>query len=308
MSPVRFRGRVLSEGVKVGTIGWLEPTSVDEAVAFLADHDEGTWLIAGGTDLLVKMNLGLVKPEVLVDLSNIACLRGIEERGNWVRVGPTTTLTEVQTSPVIVNSFPVLAEAASKIGAVQVQNLGTIGGNICNAEPCADSAAACLSLNARVVVRGAEGERSFPLDEIFHSPGKTILSETDLLTDILIPRRPGRSGGAYEKFSLRKVMDQSLVAVGASVRLDEEGVRCEEVGIGMATVAPTPMRASRAESVLKGEEPTVERIREAAVVATQEARPRDSHKASAAYRRMLIQALTEKALKRAVEMARREGA
>jgi CO/xanthine dehydrogenase FAD-binding subunit len=283
-------------------VTWFEPTNLDEAIALLADHGPGARPLAGGTELIAKMNTGLLQPECLVDLSGVPGLHGITDQGAAVRIGPLTTFRQLSNSRLIQTRYPVLAIAATKIGGAQVQNLGTLGGNICNAEPCADAAAACIALRATVVIRGPGGERRMPLEDVFASPGETVLEQAEILTDILLPPWPFPIGGAYAKLSLRRAMDQALVAVGVSLSLDSVG-RCAEVGVGLATSAPTPMRAWQAEALLRGQAITQDGIRQAGMLASQEAQPRDSRKASAAYRRQAIAALAEQALRRAFERA-----
>jgi CO/xanthine dehydrogenase FAD-binding subunit len=280
-------------------VRWFEPGSVEEAIELLQAHGEGAILVAGGTEVLVKLNQKILTPACLIDILHIPSLQGIEELAGQVRLGPAVTCSALRRHPLIHGKFNALYEAAGKIGGIQIQNSATIGGNLCNAEPCADGAAACMALHARVSIQGSGGGQELPVEKLFLAPGKTILAQTDILTGILLPCSKNRFGSAYEKLSLRKAMDQALVGVGASLELENTGDCCRRAGIGLATAAPIPMRAVGAEELLRGQEITPERIRAAAEAAAAEAHPRDSRKATGAYRRAAIQALTEKALTRA---------
>jgi len=195
-----------------------------------------------------------------------------------------------------------LALGAGWVGGPQMRNRGTVGGNLCNASPAADTAAPLLVLGARVRLAGAGGERTLALEEFFVGPGKTVLAPGEVLAEILVPPPPPRSGGDYQRRT-RTAMDIAVVGVAAAVVLDG-GTACRDARLALASVAPTPLRAAAAEAVLRGKDLAPERIAEAARAAAGEARPIDDVRATATYRRAMVEVLTRRALTAALARAR----
>jgi CO/xanthine dehydrogenase FAD-binding subunit len=225
-------------------------------------------------------------------------LRDIALNGE-LRLGACVTLTDLIRSPIIREHYPVLAKTASKMAGVQVRNLATVGGNLCNASPAADTAPPLIALNARAVIVGKNGERVVPLDEFFVGVGKSALAPGEMLREILVPRQDASMRASYTKLEHREAMDIAIVGVGVwvkSEKLKGKSQKCEDVRIVLGAVAPTPVRARRAEEVLRGKELTEERIREAARVAVIEAQPIDDVRGSAWYRREMIEVLTRRQL------------
>ncbi|MDE3088821.1 MAG: xanthine dehydrogenase family protein subunit M, partial [Chloroflexota bacterium] len=215
------------------------------------------------------------------------------------RLGACVTLNDLIRSPIIREHYPVLAKTASKMAGVQVRNLATVGGNLCNASPAADTAPPLIALNARAVIVGSKGERVVPLDEFFVGVGKSVLAPDEMLREILVPRQDASMRASYVKLEHREAMDIAIVGVGVWVKSEQSAVnsqQCEDVRIVLGAVAPTPMRAKRAEEILRGKELTEERIREAARVAVTESKPIDDVRGSAWYRREMVELLTRRQL------------
>jgi carbon-monoxide dehydrogenase medium subunit len=234
-----------------------------------------------------------------VNLKRIPGLRDISLNGE-LRLGALATLNDLIRSPIIREHFPVLAYTASKMAGVQVRNLATVGGNLCNASPAADTAPPLIALNARAVIVGKNGERVVPLEEFFVGVGKSVLAPDEILREILVPRLFPPTHASYLKLEHRAAMDIAIVGVAVFVKpavaSGKQAVMGEDVRIVLGAVAPTPMRAKQAEEILRGKELTEERIREAARLAAGEAKPIDDVRGSAWYRREMVEVLTRRQL------------
>ncbi|CAG0943277.1 aerobic carbon-monoxide dehydrogenase medium subunit [Anaerolineae bacterium] len=276
---------------------YFSPTTISEATRIFADYNGETRALAGGTDLLIRVKRNQWHPRAIVNLKHIPGLRDISLNGE-LRLGALVTLNDLIRSPIIREHFPVLAYTASKMAGVQVRTLATVGGNLCNASPAADTAPPLIALNARVVVVGTHGERVISLDEFFTGVGKSALAPDEILREILVPR-DASVRASYTKLEHREAMDIAIAGVAVGVRIQNSEFRiqnCEDVRIVLGAVAPTPMRARQAEAILRGNELTEERIREAARVAASEAKPIDDVRSSAWYRREMIEVLTRRQL------------
>jgi len=278
---------------------YLTPTSLEEAVGLLAEHGREARVLAGGTDLLLKVKAGRVRPRCLVNIKRIPGLDGMSfDPTSGLRLGALVTAADVARSEVVQTHYPALVQGASVMASLQIRNLATVGGNLCNAAPSADLAPPLIALGGSAVIAGPEGQRRVPLGEFFLGPGQTILAPGELLVAITLPfPRPG-SAAVYLKNSPRQAMDIAVVGVAVAMRrLDE---RCEDVCLVLGAVAPTPLRARRAEALLRGEEITTERVpelvAEAARTAAQEAQPIDDVRGSVWYRRQMVEVLTRRAL------------
>jgi carbon-monoxide dehydrogenase medium subunit len=275
---------------------YFSPTTIQEATQILADHESARCL-AGGTDLLIRMKRHQWLPRAVVNLKRIPGLREIALNAE-LRLGALVTLQDLVRAPIIREHFPVLSYAASKMAGVQVRSLATVGGNLCNASPSADTAPSLIALNARAVVVGTQGERVIPLDEFFTGVGKSALAPDEILREILVPRDEAVRA-SFIKLEHREAMDISIVSVAVAVKSRQSTVnsqQCEDVRIVLGAVAPTPMRAKQAEEILRGKELTEERICQAARVAASEAQPIDDVRGSAWYRREMVEVLTRRQL------------
>ncbi|MFQ5341858.1 MAG: FAD binding domain-containing protein [Anaerolineae bacterium] len=276
---------------------YYAPQTLEEAIELLVQHGDGAYPLAGGTDLVTKTRFGGLSPRVVINLKRIPGLAEITpaEHGG-LRIGALVTLNRVAHSSLIHERCPLLALTAGKMASPLIRNLATLGGNLCNAAPSADTAQPLIALGAEAVIVGAGGERCVELQEFFTGPGETALEKGELLTEVVVPPPDPRARGTYLKHTYRQAMDIAIVGVAAVVRFEPEDSVCEDARIVLGAVAPTPLRAREAEAVVKGAPLTDDRIVEAARRAAQEARPIDDTYSSAWYRRRMVEVLTRRAL------------
>ena len=280
---------------------YLAPTSVEDAVAALAEGSAEAKALAGGTDLLVDLKHETASAGLLVDLTRIAECRGIEESADGLRFGSLVTHTEIIDSELVRKHAPAMIDAARTVGAVQTRNLGTLGGNLVTCVPSLDSGPVLVALDAEVTVAGVGGRRRMPLADFFVGPRKTALQKGEILVDIIVPRANLGKPCSFRKFGLRKGQALALVNVAAAVNLEDGKLSGARIALG--AVAPTVIRARKAEAVLDGNVPDPTLIAGAADVAVTEAKPIDDFRASANYRRELIRTLTGRVLNEAIEQA-----
>jgi CO/xanthine dehydrogenase FAD-binding subunit len=280
------------------------PASVSEALDLLCRFDGKAAVYAGGTDLLVAMKKREKIPEHLINLKGILQMRGIHADGNeGVRIGALTTLAELERSPLVQKELTPLWDAVNVMASPQIRTLGTIGGNLCSAMPSADTAPPLIALGASLKIMGPRGERTLPVEEFFQGPGMSALKPGEILAHILIPGGFGKTGGTYLKLMRRSAMDLAQIGVAVCVSPDQgDNKVCREVRIALGAVAQTPIRAPRAEEYLIHKEMTQTVANEAGRIASQEANPRSSIRASKEYREAMTEVLTERAI---MEAARR---
>jgi carbon-monoxide dehydrogenase medium subunit len=273
---------------------YFAPTSLDDVVALLGEHKDESKLLAGGTDLLPNMKKRTVWPAVVVDLNRVPELSFVERRGRHIHIGALTRLNDIKDSVTIREKAPVLAEAIAVLAASPIRNRASIGGNLCNASPAADTAPALLVLKASVKLRGPDGERTVALSEFFLGPGETAKKTDEVLTELIIPCEEGRS--AFMKLGRRKGFTLSIVSVAGFVTI--ENGKFMDVRVALGAVAPTPMRSGRVEERLKGVEVNQEGIERAAELVKAELSPITDVRASAEYRREMAYVLTKRVLKK----------
>ena len=279
---------------------YLRPKTIQEACSLLSQYGDKARVMAGGTDLLVKMKDRAVTPQYLIGLSGIPNLDYIEADAEGLRIGTLATIKSIIDSSAIQERFRLLADTARKMATVQVRNMGTIAGNLCNAAPSADSAPPLICLGAKAKLVGPKGERVIALEEFFTGPGETVLKAGEILTEIQIPNQPAHTGGAYQKNS-RVAVDLAVVGVAALVTLEEKDGLCREARITLGAVAPTPIRAKKAEGVIKGKKIEDGLVEEAGRVASEEARPITDVRGSAYHRTEMVRVLTKRAIRQALE-------
>ena len=274
-----------------------QPTSLQEASRLLKDNGPGGRFLAGGTDLVIAIKEKGLLPKYVVDLKKVPGLSGIRENGDGsITIGALTTMREIETAPLITGKFPFLAQSAAEVGSIQIRNRATVGGNMANATPSADVAPALIALNAAATIFSAAGERTVSLEEFFRGPGQSVMTPDEILTEITIPKTDPRLVGEYIKFSPRDMMDLAYVGVAVAYVLDEKERRCENVRIVLGAVAPTPIRAPKAEAILEGRILTEELATRAGEMAAQEAKPISDVRSSADYRRAMVGVMTKRAL------------
>jgi carbon-monoxide dehydrogenase medium subunit len=273
------------------------PASLAEAVRLLAS-EPSLRPLAGGTDMLPQMEDGSRCPVGLVDVKAIPDLNVIAfgESGG-LRIGAAVPLARVRQFAPVRERYPMLAEACALIGSEQIRARATIGGNLCNAAPSADTAPPLLCLDAEVVIAGPENERKLVLSDFFVGPGQTALRPDEILVAIELPPPPVRSYGAYLRHTPRAEMDIAVVGVATLIALADDEHTCRQARIALGAVAPTPIRASEAERILTGLELTDSAIAQAAEAAREAARPIDDVRGSAWFRLELVGVLTERALR-----------
>src|SRR5712691_3549709 len=278
------------------------PGSLDECLKLLAAREGETKLLAGGTDLLPQMKNGLTKPARVIDLSGVAELRVLAaDDGRGFRVGAAVTARQLERDARVKATYPALAESGALVGSIQVRNLATVGGNLCNAAPSADMAPPLIALEAEAVIAGPKGRRRVPLASFFEGVRKTVLGPDELLIELVVPAPGPRSGGHYLRHTPRRELDIAVVGVASQITLSN-GV-CGKARISLASVAPTPVRATAAERVLEGQPLTEERIEEAAKLAVEAARPISDQRGSAEFRKHLVRVLTQRTLTTALARA-----
>jgi CO/xanthine dehydrogenase FAD-binding subunit len=280
---------------------YVKPKTLAEAGAFMTEHHGEARLYAGGTDLLILMKDGLITPQYIVDIKEIPGLRDISfDETAGLTIGAATTLNSVANSPIIKEKFGLLAEAAETVGSYQVRNRATIGGNICNASPAADTVPALLVMGTMAWVFGGGEEKAVPLDAFFTGPGETVLGPGNILASIQVPLPPADS--AYRYLKLGRVRAADLALVGVAVLGFPQAGNPSGYGfrIALGAVAPTSIRAPEAETVL-AESVDDEAVEQAALAAMRTAEPISDVRASAEYRSAMTRALTERGIKEVLE-------
>jgi xanthine dehydrogenase FAD-binding subunit len=240
-------------------------TDLGETLNFLALYGDESRVIAGGTDLLIKLSAGEAKAKYLVNLLDITEFGQIEAHDDRISIGPAATHTELEYSPILNNFAPVLCRGAGVIGSPQIRNQGTIGGNIGNASPAADTVPALMVLNSRIKVISKRGERWVPVADFFVSPHETVLAADELIGEIEVEKLPENTLFSFQRVARRRAMDIAQMSVAVILFMDEEGDRIREARIAPGSVTPTPVRISEAEKILEGKRATEEIIQLAAM-------------------------------------------
>lgn len=284
---------------------YFDPRTIDEGVHLLAAYGKTSKVIAGGTDLLFWMKMGKLHPEYLINIARIPALRYlIEDKG--LRIGPLTSFRELERSQVIQEKHTALFEAARAVTSVQIKNMGTIGGNLCNASPAADSAPPLIAFGAKVKLMEEDRERVIPLETFFVGNGETVLSQKEILVEIQMPELSGQTGSAFIKIGR---VSADLAKISIAVMVVREGDICSESKIVLGAVAKTPLRIKKAEVILNGEKFGEDVVKEAAIRVSEEIQPR-SRRSTAWYKKEVSKVLVRDALNLAWRRAggRRKGA
>ena len=281
---------------------YLSPKSVEEGISLFSKYGDKAKVISGGTDLLVQMKHNNLLPDYLISVSNIRDLDYIKyDQAEGLKIGALTTIGVIANSELIKGKFSVLAQGAGLLGTPAIKNQGTIGGNLCNAAPSADIAPPLIVLGAMAKFVGADGERIIPVEDFFAGPGVTIMKHHQLLLEIQIPNPRLHSGGAYIKQTRGRGPDLAIVGVAAFVVMDRETIG--DVKIALGAVAPTPVRAKKAEGILRGKKLDDKLLEESSQAASSESKPIDDVRSSADYRRRLVGVLTKRAVLQAIQQA-----
>jgi carbon-monoxide dehydrogenase medium subunit len=283
---------------------YFSPKTLEEALTLLNEYGDECKVIAGGQSLLILMRQGLVAPEYLVDIKGISELNYIQaEAKEGLRIGALTTHRAIEKSPVMKNGFSVLAEMEHRLASIQTRNWGTIGGNLCHAEPTGDPTSVLIALNATLSTASLKGKRNMAVEDFCQSYFETALEPDELLTEIQVPPAPPHTGTAYTKFNIIET-DVGMVAVAVSISLDAGKDMCKDARIVLGACGSIQMRAKQAEEVLRGEKITDNLLKEAGQVASQEAEPITDVSASEEYRRELVKILVVRVGREALARAR----
>ncbi len=281
------------------------PASVEEALEILARYSGQAQIIAGGTDLIIELQEGKHSVECLVDVTRIPGLDRIEQQGDWIVMGAGVTFRQVKDSSLLQEQGRVLAEAAATVGALQIQTVATLAGNLVSALPAADGCVALVALDAEAEIVDSQGRMWQPVSDLFLGPGRSAVDPSQqLITAIRFPVLKGRHGSAWERIGRRRALVLPILNCAVSVGLDKAGQHLEWARIALGPVAPVPFRARETEAFLAGSPATEATFVQAGDVAAREAKPRTSLlRASKEYRVQVLKVLARQGLERAVEQA-----
>jgi carbon-monoxide dehydrogenase medium subunit len=303
---------------------YLKPKTLEEALSLLNQQGKKAKLIAGGTDVIVLIKQKTMAPDILISLRGIPGLDQIQYNGT-LRIGALVTHRAIEKSEVIRKEFSALADAADVLGSIQIRNVATIGGNICTAAPSADTATPLLVLGTQVKIKSLKEEKTVPIEEFFTGPGETILKKGEIVTELVMPKPLPHTGSAYWKLQRRLALDLPILGVSTLLSLDkgtiscsdmlctvspissilhtmeQDELVCKEVRIALGVAAPTPVRAVKAESLLRGKKISDELLEEVAETAVKEAQPRDTIRGEAWYRSDMIRVLVKRMVMKSIE-------
>jgi len=303
---------------------YFKPKTLKQALTLFTKYAGKAKWVAGGTDVIVMIKQKTMAPDVLISLRGIPGLDQIKFDGS-LSIGPMVTHRAIEKSEIIRKNFSALTDAVDYLGSIQIRNVATIGGNICTAAPSADTATPLLVLGTQVKIKGPKQERSLPIEEFFKGPGETVLKPGELVQELLIPKLLPNTGSAYYKLQRRLALDLPILGVSVLLSLDkskvtcsdmlctaspissilhemeEDEIVCKEVRIALGVVAPTPLRAAKAEALLRGKKLSDELLEEVAETAAKEAQPRDTIRGEAWYRRDMVKVLVKRMAMKSIE-------
>jgi carbon-monoxide dehydrogenase medium subunit len=279
------------------------PTTIEEAVSIIQEYQGVSKILAGGTDILVIMKKRLINPNYLINISKIPNLSFIKyDRKKGLSIGPMTTIREIEKSRVIKKEYRLISEAASTFATIQIQNMATIGGNLCNASPAADLAPPLLVVDAEVDLIGIEGEKNVKLEDFFIGPGKSVIKPDEILTEIRAGALPKDAGSCFIKVG-RTAEDLSKVNIATILSIRNN--KFSDVKVSLGAVAPIPIRAKKLESFLIGKNVSDKTIDEAAVIASEEVKPITDIRSTAEYRRKVVKVLVKRSIKTALDRVKK---
>ncbi len=281
---------------------YYRPASVAEASTLLREHGEGGLLLAGGTDVLVQVKEAGRPIRYVVSLSGIEGLAGITEHASGLQIGARTRMAELAAHPSIQARYSALSDGAGLVGSVQTRYVATVGGNVCNAAPSADTSPPLAVLDATAHIAGPNGERALAIMDVWTGPGRTSLDAGEVVTHFTVPATGARSGSHYQRHTPRKVMDIAAVGTAVYLELDAAGT-CTLARVALGAVAPTVIRAPRTEAALVGKPVNDATAAAAAAIAATEATPISDQRASAEFRTYLIEVMTRQSILKAAERA-----
>ena len=279
------------------------PQSLEAALAMLKDYGDEARVIAGGTALILFMKQRLVQPEHVLSLHRIPGLNSITVTDQEVRLGAMCTHRSVETSAILQETVPLLAESYRHVATPRIRNMATVGGGLIHADPNLDPPPGLIALGATAVLASSSGERTVAVEDLFLDYYETDIQSGEILTEVIVPRPPRTSGTSYIKFLPRTADDYATVSVGTLLTLTGDGGSCENVTIGLGSLGTTPIRARQAEAVLRGRPVTPELMRQAAEAVETEVEPMDDFRGSARYKRQMAKVFTRRSLEQALANA-----
>ncbi len=282
------------------------PDSLDTAIKLIAEEKGDVRIFAGGTDILVQMHADLIEPDLLVDIKNISELRQIEKEADGYRFGAAVTGVELMDHEVFCRTWPGVMDGVKLIGSIQVKGRATVGGNLCNASPAADSIPALMAAGATVTVAGPNGRRDVPVEEIATGPGKTSLDTGEVVVSFFLPDAPPGSGSAYQRFTPRTEMDIAVVGVGIGLTLDDSGV-CTAARVALGAVAERALLVDEAADALIGTSVDDGALDKLAAAASAACRPIDDKRGTKEYRIKVAAVLARRVAAVALERAKNKG-
>ncbi len=282
-----------------------EPSTLEEALHLLSEFGGNAKVLAGGTDLLVRMKLKIDKPVHVISIARVPGMDAVIPRNSHgVTIGAAVTAASLSRHELIGDRFTPLALAAGKLGVPMIRNRATIGGNLVNGRPAADLPPACMVLNATVKLKSAAAEREVPVSDFFRGPGETLIEPNELMVSVNMETPPPWSGGSYLKLGARKTLEISMVNVATMITLQSPDGPIADARIALGAVAPTPVRAFSSEEFLIGQQPTEELFKQAGEIGVGMCSPITDHRGTMEYRCMMIEVLTRKSLQASLELAR----
>ena len=292
-------------GAELKWIDYSSPETLAEALSLLNEHQKDAGILAGGTDLIVKMRADRINPGQIIDIKSIPELNQVNiNSNNDLTIGSAIPCYKIYNNDDIMNLRPELKDSASIIGGTQIQGRASFGGNICNAAPSADSVPLLISLGATCNVQSVNGERTIALEDLFSGPGQTVLEPNELLISITIPKKSDLSGANYIRFIPRNEMDIAVVGTGVSVTLSSNKKNFESVRVSLASVGPTPIFVDGIDKKVSGQEINDESIRIVSNMAKNASKPISDMRGTAEFRQHLCEVLTRRALITAIERAK----
>lgn len=275
---------------------YLEPQTVAEACALLKQLGSEAKVFAGGSHLTILMKQGLYEPKTLVNIKKIAELKGIRyDATEGLVIGALVTHRELETSALVKENFPVLSEAEREVANIRVRNMGTVGGNLASGEPLTDLSQIFIALDGKAKIAGPIGQRTIPVEELFVDFYTTSLAENEILTQVVLPPLPARSGIEYIRFSSSSVVDKPSVGVAVRLTLVSGAEMIQTARIVLGCVGATPVRARKAEGLVTGKKLTPELAAEAGNIASQECSPTSDLRGSEQYKRAIVRTLVKRA-------------
>ena len=284
---------------------YLEPTTVAEACALLKQHAGEAKVFAGGSHLTILMKQGLYQPKALVNIKKISELKGIKYDANeGLGIGALVTHREIETSALVREKFPVLSEAEREVANIRVRNMGTVGGNLASGEPLTDLSQIFISLDSKAKIAGPNGQRVIPVEGLFLDFYTTSLADDEILTQVVLPPLPPRSGVEYIRFSSSSVVDKPSAGVAVRLTLERSDETVQTARIVLGCVGATPVRARKAEALITGKQLTSQLAEEAGSAASQECSPTSDLRGSEQYKRAIVRTLVKRAAAKAYERAK----